>query len=418
MKSICVLLQGVYDIDSRVRRKTGAMLAAGYSVDVLALREPGGRKQYSLKGANVYTVGLGKQRGSLARYFFEYTAFFVWASIKVTMLMIRNRYDLIDVNNLPDFLVFAPFVAKWMGAKIVLDMHEITPEFYMSKYRIAEDSWVVRLLKYIEKVSVRFADHVININKPIEDLLVSRGMARSKSTIIMNVADENRFANTLVGSAAPAGLPGRDVFVMMYHGTLTHMYGVDIAIKAFSIAHHRMPQAEFWILGSGTEFDALRELSESLGLGSKVRLPGSIPSNEIAAWVNRADIGVLPIRRDVFLEFVSPNKLSEYISMGKAVIVARLKAIQHYFSDEALTYFEPNDAEDLARQMIRLYHDPELRRRQVVRSKEEHVPIRWSVMKSRYLTMVERLIGAAQPASPSAPETEVSEEAKALTGQK
>src|SRR4029079_1422114 len=106
-------------------------------------------------------VALGKKRGSLLRYFFEYAAFFAWAFVRVPIQMRRRHYAIIDVNTLPDFLVFAPVVASWMGAKIVLDMHEITPEFYMSKYGIPPDSWLVRLMKFQERISMGFPDHVI-----------------------------------------------------------------------------------------------------------------------------------------------------------------------------------------------------------------------------------------------------------------
>ena len=54
-----------------------------------------------------------------------------------------RRYAAIDVNTLPDFLVFAPALAKWMGAKLILDLHEIAPEFFMSKYHSAENSRTV-----------------------------------------------------------------------------------------------------------------------------------------------------------------------------------------------------------------------------------------------------------------------------------
>ncbi len=182
MKSICLLVQSVYDSDPRVRRKAEALAAAGYVVDVLALSPQDGRKTYTLNGVNVHTISLGKKRGSLARYFFEYAAFFAWAFVRVPLQMRRRHYAVVDVNTLPDFLVFAPMLARWMGAKIVLDMHEITPEFYMSKYGIARSSWVVRLLTYLERISFTFADQVITINEPIEDLLVVRGLARSKST--------------------------------------------------------------------------------------------------------------------------------------------------------------------------------------------------------------------------------------------
>ena len=152
MKSVCILVQSYYDFDVRVRRKARALLAAGYSVDVLALRSSHEEKTYSLDGANVYTVSLGKRRGSLARYAFEYVAFFFWALVRVTVQMRRRHYVAIDVNTLPDFLIFAAAFARWKGAKLILDMHEITPEFYISRYRIGANSWWVRLLKRVEKL--------------------------------------------------------------------------------------------------------------------------------------------------------------------------------------------------------------------------------------------------------------------------
>lgn len=402
MTSVCFVVQSVYDLDTRVRRKAEALVAAGYSVDVLALRAPGGKKRYSLDGVNVHTISLGKERGSLARYFFEYATFFLWVFIRAPWQMLRRRYAAIDVNTLPDFLIFAPLLAKWRGAKLILDMHEITPEFYMSKYHITENSWIVRLLKYLEKISFEFADSVITINEPVQDLLANRGLARAKSTIVMNVADEARFRTNSNPSAIPDA-SDREKFVMMYHGTLTHIYGLDIAIKAFALVHKEMPGAEFWIFGSGPETDALSHLVHQCGLASKVRLLGHVAPTEIPAWLRRCDVGILPIRRDVFLDFAFPNKLPEFIIMGKAVVVSRLKTIQHYFSEDALAFFEPNNPADLSRQMLRIYRDPQLRSRLALKAGEEYIPIRWSVMKEHYLRLMERLVGVDAEAVEQSP---------------
>ena len=388
MKSVCLIVQNVYDSDPRVRRKAEALVAAGYAVDVLALRASQSKKRYSLNGVNVHTVSLGKKRGSLARYAFEYIAFFLWALACVTVRMPGKRYAVIDVNTLPDFLVFAAVFARWMGAKVILDMHEITPEFYMSKYGIAANSWTIRLLTYLEKISVRFADRVITINEPIEDLLAGRGLLRSKSTVVMNAVDEARFA--AISSSSSALLPqDRNKFVMMYHGTLTKIYGLDIAIEAFALAHQDMPGAELWILGSGSEKDALAELAQARGLASKVKLLGQVAATEIPAWLSRCDAGILPIRRDVFLDFAFPNKLPEFIIMGRVVLMSRLGAIRHYFSEGALAYFEPNDPADLAKQMVCLYQDRRLCGRLAKRAREEYAPIRWDAMKKRYLALIE-----------------------------
>jgi glycosyltransferase involved in cell wall biosynthesis len=391
MRPICLLVQSVYDFDPRVRRKAEALVAAGYSVDVLGLRPESGEKDYVLNGVHVSTIALGKKRGSLARYAFEYVAFFCWAMLRLPLLMRRRQYAVIDVNTLPDFLVFAPFIARWMGARIVLDMHEITAEFYISKYGIAENSWIVRLLKLQERVSFNFADRVITINEPVEDLLVSRGLPREKCLVMMNAADDARFAS-FMGSDTPAS---PDKFIMVYHGTLTRLYGLDVAINAFALAQGEMPEAELWILGSGPEQISLAHSIRQHGLESKVKLLGQVPSAEIPAWLGKTHVGVLPIRKDALLDFAFPNKLPEYIIMGKPVIISRLRAIRHYFGEASLAFAEPNDAKDLARQMLCLYRDPELRETLAANARIDYAPIRWDVMKRRYLDVIGELSGPA-----------------------
>ena len=394
MKAVAVLVQNYYDVDVRVRRKAEALVGAGYVVDVLALRHRNSDPAtYTLEGVNVHTMALGKHRGSLFRYGFEYLAFFLWASWKLLLLMRKRRYAVVDINTLPDFLVFAAVSARWMGAKIVLDMHEITPEFYMSKYGIKADSVMVRILTLIERLSFRFADRVITINEPIEKLLVRRGLTPSKSLVVMNSVDEEAFTRANP-ELRQDGAGGDKKFIMMYHGTLTRLYGLDIAIEALAMVLREMPTAELWILGDGPERRPLQQLAKQRGLASEVKFIGSVLPQDIPGWLSRCDIGVLPTRQDVFLDFSFSNKLSEYIVMGKPAIVARLKAIHHYFSERALAYFEPNNPVDLARQMERMYREPGSKACLAETARLEYEPIRWGVMRERYLGLMDELTRA------------------------
>jgi glycosyltransferase involved in cell wall biosynthesis len=396
MTSVCILLQNHYEIDIRARRKAEALVSAGYSVDVLALRSSySTSRDYILDGVNIYTVSLGKRRGSIVRYIYEYFAFLLWCFVKVSRLMGKRHYAIIDANNLPDFLVFAGAYARWKGAKIVFDMHEITPEFYASKYKVKQNSWLVRILIFVERISVDFADHVITINDPIEDLLIERGLSKSKSTIIMNSVDETFFTSPRDANGLVAAIADPAKFVMMYHGTLTHIYGLDIAVEAFAVAHQEMPGAEMWIVGSGPEKSPIEALSRSLGLESKIKCIGRVLPQEVPLWLKRCDIGMLPTRQDPFLDLSFSSKLSEYIIMGKAVIASRLKTINCYFSDEALAFFEPNNPSDLAQRMIEMYQSPSRRAQLAAKAREEFVPIRWEVMKERYLKLIHDLSGHA-----------------------
>jgi glycosyltransferase involved in cell wall biosynthesis len=403
VKSVCIVSQSLYEFDARVKRKAEALAAAGYDVDVLTLRTAPAQKTHVRNGVTIHTISLGKRRSSLPRYFFEYVVFFAWAFTRVTLLTWRKRYSVIDVNTLPDFLVFAAILARWMGAKVVLDMHEITPEFYRSKYGIAEDAWLVSILTFLERVSFNFADRVMTVNEPILNLLVSRGLPRQKSTVLMNAADEARFANPStspeIAMSRPAASPA---FAMLYHGTLTRIYGLDIAIEAFALAEKDMPGAELWIIGLGPEQQALRQQAEQRGLSARVKVLGPVPSDEIGDWLRRCDAGILPMRRDVFLDFAFPNKLSEFIVSRRPVLVSRLRTMKHYFSEQALAYFEPNTPRDLAKQMIRLYRDRGRRVRLAARAAEEYAPIRWEVMRERYLQLIAELAGAECRATESA----------------
>src|SRR5437763_12209633 len=113
MIRICFVVQNVYDTDPRVRRKAESLARHGCSVDVLALRaEAAGASSYSLNGVNVRTVSLGKRRGSRGRYAFEYTTFFLWALAVLSIEMLRKAYHVVDVNTLPDFLIFAGSFAR------------------------------------------------------------------------------------------------------------------------------------------------------------------------------------------------------------------------------------------------------------------------------------------------------------------
>ena len=393
MNSICMLLQGYYEIDIRVRLKAEALVAAGYHVDVLALESSfSTSKTYTLNGVHVYTLKLGKNRGSLARYIYEYLAFFIWVVFKLPALMQHRRYAVIDVNTLPDFLIFAAFYARWRGAKLVLDMHEITPEFYISNYKVAQNSWLIRLLQRIERMSMSYADHVLTINGPVQELLQSRGLAKDKSTIIMNSADESLFSDSSSASPHSGNDRPEGAFVFMYHGTLTRIYGLDVAIEAFGKACAAMPGAELWIIGSGPELGELRRLCEELRLRDRVKFVGTVLPSEIKQWLRQCNVGVLATRQDVFLDYSFSNKLSEYVIVGKPVIASRLRTIRHYFGDDALAYFTPEDSSGLARTMISLYNDENLCASLAGKAARDLHPIRWEVMKARYLALISGMV--------------------------
>lgn len=392
-KRVCMIVQNYYQVDPRVRRKADSLVAHGYAVDVIALHETGRARVYQQDGVTVYTVPLAKKRAGQLRYVYEYLAFWVLACMLLIRLCLKHRYAIVDVNTLPDFLVFAGFPARWLGARLILDMHEIMPEFYMSKFGVPTNHWLIRLLIRLERASYRFADHVLASNDLLAERFVARGLSPERLTVVMNSADEKVFAtaqNALVRDPKDAAAPT----IFMYHGTLTHIYGLDIALESLAQARTLRPDLalEFHVLGTGPALDDLRAQAQHLRLNQEVKFIGSVPLDQVPQYLAQCDAGLLPTRRDIFLELSFSNKLVEYIVMGKPVIAANLQGYKRYFGTNSLIFFEAGDAGSLTQALIHFADSRSMWKEWVAHARQDYENISWSVMERRYLNVLEAVL--------------------------
>jgi glycosyltransferase involved in cell wall biosynthesis len=318
-------------------------------------------------------------------YLLAYLWFFVLSFLAVSKCHLKRRYHVIQYHTLPDFIIFSGIIPKLFGAKLVLDMHEIMPEFYMSKFGLEMSNLSVKVLKLLEKISVSFAHAVIVINDPIKRLLLERCKSKSDITVVMNTADESLFVSDR--RKRPDKSNG---FIAMYHGTLTELYGVDIAIRAIAKLKDEIPGLQFRIFGSETE--RLKELVDELGLSRNVAFMGRVNIEAIPRCIEEADIGVISTVKDGFIDLSFSNKLAEYVSMKTPVIATRLPSTLEYFTDDAISYFESRDVDDLASRILELYMSPQKRLLQANRAFQQYQKIRWAVMEKRYIGLIESLI--------------------------
>ncbi len=70
------------------------------------------------------------------------------------------------MHNLPDFLVFSALPTKLRGVPVILDLHDLMPEFFAGRFGSGRAAaWIGRLVRLQERVSCRFADHVITVSE-------------------------------------------------------------------------------------------------------------------------------------------------------------------------------------------------------------------------------------------------------------
>src|SRR5439155_3249945 len=171
----------------------GGLREAGYGVAVVGLRDDGGPARERYRGVDVHRLSARLDDRNVARQLLSYLRFFRLAAVRLTRLHRRRRYATIHVHNLPDFLVFSALIPKLRGVPVVLDLHDLMPEFYRGRFE--HPGWMLAwAIALQERLSCRFADLVITVSEQWRAALIARGVPEAKCAVVMNVADERVFA--------------------------------------------------------------------------------------------------------------------------------------------------------------------------------------------------------------------------------
>src|SRR5437870_8667686 len=193
MARICLVRQWYFPSDTRMSREVGALVRAGHEVDVICATLAG-QPRFERDGRiAVYRVPIVRRRSGILRYLVEAALFQVAALLLLGVLHLRRRHALVQVNSLPDWLVFAAIGPRLLGARVLLDLHECMPEYFTTRYRRPLTSPAVRILMFLEQASIRFADGVITCTAQMRERFVERGAPAEKIAVVLNSFDEDRF---------------------------------------------------------------------------------------------------------------------------------------------------------------------------------------------------------------------------------
>ena len=147
---VCMIAYSFYETDNRVMRYAETLARRGDHVDVLALQRESLPREEVLDGVHVSRLQRREvnEKGKLS-YLGRIAQFLFRAMYHVTARHLRRKYDLIHVHSVPDFLVFAAWLPRISGTPVVLDIHDILPEFYNSKFGTRPDSLAFRFLQLV-----------------------------------------------------------------------------------------------------------------------------------------------------------------------------------------------------------------------------------------------------------------------------
>jgi glycosyltransferase involved in cell wall biosynthesis len=395
-----MVVHGNYPADPRVARETLAALRAGFEVDVVAMREPGRPARETVEGVTVHRLGISRSRdvGRL-RFLGEYVAFTVLAASRLAWLALRRRPRIVQVHNPPDFLVAAALLPKALGARVVLDIHDLSSDMFAMRFGDSRGAPMAqRLLERIERLACRVADVVVTVHEPYREELARRGVDGDRILVVLNSLDEARLPEEVPQ-------PLRDPFRIAYHGTVTPHYGLAVVLDAFALLPEHLSAARLQIVGSGDAVPELAARAEALGVSNRVELTGvEVPHHEVLTRIAGATVGVVPNLPSRLNRFALSTKLFEYVVLGIPVVVSDLPTLRRHFSSEEVEFFRAGDAQALRNALVRVADDYEAALARAAAARDRYrESYDWEGQARRYIRMLELLAAGRSWTSSAGP---------------
>jgi glycosyltransferase involved in cell wall biosynthesis len=369
-----------------VQREAEALTEAGFDVDVICMRYPGRPRRCVINGVRVIGLPLGWHRSGKIRYIMDYGVFFVLAAGTLAVRHLGRPYVAIQVNSMPDFLVFAAVVPKLLGTPVVAYLHEPTPELAETLYGPGRIS---RVMASIEQAALKFADHSVTVTEQLKRRYAERGARADRITVVLNCPDPQ----TLLAGWSPPPQPVADEFVAVCHGTIEDRYGQDTIIEAAALLRDEMPDLRVVLTGRGSAVEEMVAAIAGLRLDRNVRFEGWVSRERLNDILATADVGIVAQKASPYSHLVHTNKMVDYWIFGLPVVASRLAAVAESYQDEVIEYYEPGDAAALAAALRRLHDDPGRRAELARNGRIAEARNGWSSQRAIYLGVFDALVG-------------------------
>ena len=391
---VCIIAYTFYEVDFRVRRYADALMSAGYDVDVFALRRRGQKKRESLNGVNIYHLQEREyNEKGLRSFLFRMITFCLRVLFITSLKYLKSRYQIIHVHNPPDFLIFSVFLPKLLGAKVIFDMHENLPEFYCAKFGRDPDTFWVKVLLVVEKISTRFADSVIVAHDLLRERIIKRdGIKGGTCIALLNYPQISLFSGT-------SEKVEENGIRIVYPGTISYQHGIDIALKAMAIVkkEHKDIKLDIYTRSENSEYyKKLVGMINDLGLNRCVTFFEAVPIEELGKILSKATMGIVPKRGGIFGSEAFSTKILEFMAAGLPTIVSRTKIDEYYFDPSVVMFFEPEDHMALARCILELFRNPERRETLAKKGREFIEKNNWEIKSQIYFDIVNDLVGTTK----------------------
>lgn len=298
------------------------MRDAGYEVIVICPQMRGyTAPEEVLDGIQIYRHWISEEARGLMGFVREYASA-LWGELRLAWkAWRRHRFQVIHLCNPPDllFLVALPF--RFLGVKVIYDVHDVWPEMFEAKFGTRGALyWAVRLA---ERLTYACAHVVLATNQSVRDTALERGWKHPRDVFVVRTAPKVQPTSY----PPDPGLRKERKYLVGYVGVMGNADGVHLVLEAIAHLVHKLGRNDihFLLMGTGPEYPALVELRDRLGLADWVDMPGRVTNEFLFRALQTLDLGVSGDPINPYNHHCTMNKVLEYMAFGKPQVLFDLK---------------------------------------------------------------------------------------------
>lgn len=304
---------------------------------------------------NVYRswIYVTKSKGIIKRLMNYFS--FVITSFFVGVFKVKGKYDLVITESPPLFLGISGYLlSKFKRAKFNLNVSDLWPES-AEKLGLVSNKKVLKMATILEEFLYRKSIFVTGQTQGIVKDIKSR-FPNKDVYWLPNGVDVSLFNPQVIESdwRLKKGFSNDDL-LFLYAGIIGLAQGLEIILNAAKQLQVSSPRVKFILLGAGPVKDELLKMKAELGLNN-VYFEEPVQKSQMGEIIKAVDAAVVPLKKmDLFLGAI-PSKIFENLAMEKPILLGVDGEARDLFEKEGncAVYFEPEDVEDLVRQVVRI----------------------------------------------------------------
>jgi PEP-CTERM/exosortase A-associated glycosyltransferase len=342
-----------------------------------------------IKGFTFYRCGASKA------YFLGINELMLMARIgrRLAEIVKKRQPDILHVHSPVLNAIPAIIVGKLFRIPLIYEIRAFWEDAGADQGTYRPNSPKYRLVRTIETLCCRLADHVTVICHGLRNDLLARGIRPGRISTIYNAIHPENFSDATPDAGYRKEWRLDGCKVIGFIGSFYRYEGLDAMIDAFAMVAVKQKDIVLLLVGGGETEDELRQQVVRLGLADRVVMPGRVSHQRVPGVYALMDLLVYPRYSVKLTELVTPLKPLEAMAMGKPVIATDIgghrELIQDGVDGELVA---PNHSQALANAMLALMNNPK-KSSQLAKNglKKVRRAFNWDATTTPYAAIFERL---------------------------